>query len=116
MWLWGEWELSSIDTSRWGVAQSFRDLETYQKARQQSECIFKLTQAFPKEDAYSLTDQIRRGPGSRGGKGVRRLDRGRDRPGLRCAPGEKERHAHQEPGEHAQRAATNSKKVVAAAT
>lgn len=114
MWLWAEWGLSSIDTSRWGAAQSFRDLEAYQKARQQSEYIFKLTRALPKEDASSLTDPIRRGPGFRGGKGVRRLDRGRDRPGLRCAPGEEERHAHQEPGEHAQRAATTSKKVAAA--
>lgn len=43
-----------------GVAQSFRDLDTYQKARQQSEHIFKLTREFPKEETYSLTDQIRR--------------------------------------------------------
>ena len=43
-----------------GAAQSFRDLETYQKARQQSQYIFKLTQDFPKEETYSLTDQIRR--------------------------------------------------------
>jgi len=43
-----------------GAAQSFRDLETYQKARQQSQFIFRLTQEFPKEETYSLTDQIRR--------------------------------------------------------
>ena len=43
-----------------GAAQSFRDLETYQKARQQSQNIFRLTQRFPKEETYSLTDQIRR--------------------------------------------------------
>jgi four helix bundle protein len=43
-----------------GAAQSFRDLETYQKARQQSKYIFKLTRQFPKEETYSLTDQIRR--------------------------------------------------------
>ncbi|MFB6272956.1 MAG: four helix bundle protein [Salinibacter sp.] len=43
-----------------GAAQSFRDLETYQKARQQSQYIFRLTQEFPKEETYSLTDQIRR--------------------------------------------------------
>lgn len=40
--------------------QEFRDLETYQKARQQAEIVFELTQRFPKEETYSLTDQIRR--------------------------------------------------------
>lgn len=41
-------------------AQSFRDLMVYQKSRQLSREIFKLTKSFPKEEAYSLTDQIRR--------------------------------------------------------
>ena len=41
-------------------AQSFRDLMVYQKSRQLSREIFKLTKPFPKEEMFSLTDQIRR--------------------------------------------------------
>jgi four helix bundle protein len=41
-------------------AQSFRDLMAYQKARQLAREIFLLTKTFPKEEMYSLTDQIRR--------------------------------------------------------
>ncbi len=41
-------------------ANSFRDLVVYQKARQASREIFKLTTRFPKEETFSLTDQIRR--------------------------------------------------------
>ena len=41
-------------------AQSFRDLVVYQKSRQLSREIFMLTKSFPKEEAFSLTDQIRR--------------------------------------------------------
>lgn len=41
-------------------ALSFRDVETHEKARQQSLSIFKLPREFPKEETYSLTDQIRR--------------------------------------------------------
>lgn len=41
-------------------AASFRDLIVYRKARELSLEIFRLTERFPKEEAYSLTDQIRR--------------------------------------------------------
>lgn len=41
-------------------AQSFRDLIVYQKSRELQYEIFKLTRSFPKEETYSLTDQIRR--------------------------------------------------------
>jgi four helix bundle protein len=41
-------------------AASFRELIVYQKARQLSREVFKLTARFPKEEAFSLTDQIRR--------------------------------------------------------
>ena len=41
-------------------AQSFRDLIVYKKSRQLSREIFKLTKPFPKEEMFSLTDQIRR--------------------------------------------------------
>lgn len=39
---------------------SFRDLIAYQKARALSREIFALNRSFPKEEMYSLTDQVRR--------------------------------------------------------
>ena len=42
------------------LAKSFRDLEVYKLARQLSLEIFKISKSFPKEEMYSLTDQIRR--------------------------------------------------------
>ena len=41
-------------------ATSFRDLIVYRKARELSLEIFMLTKRFPREETYSLTDQIRR--------------------------------------------------------
>ena len=41
-------------------ADSFRYLIVYQKGRQLQREIQKLTKSFPKEETYSLTDQIRR--------------------------------------------------------
>ena len=41
-------------------ARSFRDLVVYQKARELQRRIFEESRKFPKEEAYSLTDQIRR--------------------------------------------------------
>ena len=41
-------------------ANSFRDLIVYRKSRELSLEIFKLTKRFPKEETYSLTDQVRR--------------------------------------------------------
>ncbi len=43
-----------------GHAKSFKDLEVYKWARDLSKNIFELTINFPKEEKYSLTDQIRR--------------------------------------------------------
>ncbi|HRQ39373.1 MAG TPA: four helix bundle protein [Chloroflexota bacterium] len=43
-----------------GYARSFRDLVAYQLARECAQDIFDLTRNFPKEEAYSLTDQVRR--------------------------------------------------------
>lgn len=40
--------------------QGFKDLIVYQKAFQLSMDILQLTKSFPKEEKYSLTDQIRR--------------------------------------------------------
>ncbi len=39
---------------------SYRDLEVYKLSRQLSQDIFFITKKFPKEEMYSLTDQIRR--------------------------------------------------------
>jgi four helix bundle protein len=41
-------------------AESFHDLIVYQKSRQLQREIFRITKSFPKEETYSLTDQIRR--------------------------------------------------------
>jgi len=41
-------------------ARCFRDLVVYQKAREVSWLIFEATRSFPKEETYSLVDQIRR--------------------------------------------------------
>ncbi|RPJ24075.1 MAG: four helix bundle protein [Chloroflexi bacterium] len=47
-------------------ATSFRDLIVYRKARELSLEIFRLTKRFPREETYSLTDQIRRSSRSAG--------------------------------------------------
>jgi four helix bundle protein len=41
-------------------ARSFKDLRVYQKAREVSRAVFRLSKSFPKEEMYSLTDQVRR--------------------------------------------------------
>ncbi len=41
-------------------ARSFRELVVYQKAGNVSHRIFELSKKFPKEECFSLTDQIRR--------------------------------------------------------
>ena len=47
---------SSPRTCRW----SFRDLRVYTAARNGSRKIFEISKSFPREETYSLTDQIRR--------------------------------------------------------
>ena len=42
------------------AARSFRDLKVYQAAKESADLIFGLSKAFPREERYSLTDQIRR--------------------------------------------------------
>jgi four helix bundle protein len=42
------------------IAKSFRDLHVYREAKSASERIFELSRTFPKDERYSLTDQIRR--------------------------------------------------------
>jgi four helix bundle protein len=40
--------------------ESFRDLKVYKLSRQLSGEVFEISKKFPKEEMYSLTDQIRR--------------------------------------------------------
>ncbi|RKZ06631.1 four helix bundle protein [Candidatus Fermentibacteria bacterium] len=40
--------------------RSFKDLKVYQKAFSLQQEIFRVSKGFPKEELYSLTDQIRR--------------------------------------------------------
>ena len=40
--------------------ESFRDLKVYQAAFRLQQEIFEISKGFPKEELYSLTDQIRR--------------------------------------------------------
>jgi four helix bundle protein len=41
-------------------ARSFKELRVYQKAQEVSREVFRVSQAFPREERYSLTDQLRR--------------------------------------------------------
>lgn len=47
---------------------NFRELEVYRLCRQLSKEIFELSKSFPKEETYSLTDQMRRAARSAGGQ------------------------------------------------
>jgi four helix bundle protein len=42
------------------IAKSFRDLKVYQAARDAVQLIFEYSKGFPREERYSLTDQMRR--------------------------------------------------------
>jgi len=41
-------------------AKSYRDLIVYQKAKQLAQEIYQMTMTFPREETFSLVDQIRR--------------------------------------------------------
>ena len=47
-------------TDRLPYASSFKGLLAYEKAVQLTELIYEESKSFPKEEVYSLTDQIRR--------------------------------------------------------
>ena len=42
------------------MAQSFRELQVWQKAMQLTVAIYQLTRSFPREELYGLTGQLRR--------------------------------------------------------
>jgi four helix bundle protein len=48
--------------------KSFRELEVYKASRKLSKEVFEISKKFPKEELYSLTDQIRRASRSIGGQ------------------------------------------------
>ena len=48
--------------------KSFRELEVYKLSSQLAKEIFEISKKFPKEEMYSLTDQIRRSSRSVGGQ------------------------------------------------
>ena len=48
------------DENRTSKIRTVRDLKVYRKAFDAAMEIFELTKKFPKEETYSLTDQIRR--------------------------------------------------------
>lgn len=50
----------SADTVGFEYAESFRELRVYQKARELSREVFRISRDLPREEKYSLTDQIRR--------------------------------------------------------
>lgn len=65
----GEWECGVWEYGRVGVweqekivtlVKHFRDLRVYRQALEAASRIFELSKAWPKEERYSLTDQIRR--------------------------------------------------------
>lgn len=51
---------NKINVLKMGQINGFRDLIVYQKAYKLSMEIFKITEGFPKDEKYALTDQIRR--------------------------------------------------------
>jgi len=46
--------------SRMAYIESFQDLEVYKISRMLAKDIFEISKSFPKEERYSLTDQVRR--------------------------------------------------------
>jgi four helix bundle protein len=53
----GRWKMEEKKTNR---IKSVRDLQVYKKAFDAAMEIFKISKDFPKEELYSLTDQMRR--------------------------------------------------------
>ena len=53
-------EEKAKDKDKKSRIRSVRDLKVYRKAFDLAMEIFELTKKFPKEETYSLTDQIRR--------------------------------------------------------
>jgi four helix bundle protein len=50
----------SIDSNRRRIVRKHTDLDVYQKAFSAAMQIFEASKSFPREEQYSLTDQVRR--------------------------------------------------------
>lgn len=46
--------------SELGLAKNYKDLAVYRKSREVAKEIYALSKSFPREEQYSLTDQVRR--------------------------------------------------------
>jgi four helix bundle protein len=42
------------------VIRGFRDLEVYQRSKREAKSVFLATKRFPRDERFSLTDQVRR--------------------------------------------------------
>ena len=49
-----------------GLAKTYKDLVVYKKSREVAKEVFFLSKSFPREEQYSLTDQVRRSSRSLG--------------------------------------------------
>jgi hypothetical protein len=56
----GEYETGRVGDKEMGRIRTHRELEVYQMAFEAAMEIFEVTKGFPREETYSLTDQIRR--------------------------------------------------------
>ena len=54
-----QYSLNGIDEVMEYV-ENYKDLEVYRASRQLAKEIFSITKSFPRDEMYSLTDQIRR--------------------------------------------------------
>ena len=52
--------MTEKDVKRTAAIRNHRDLEVYQRAFDAAMKVFELSKGFPREETYSLTDQIRR--------------------------------------------------------
>jgi hypothetical protein len=60
--------INSKKPSIMDYVEHFTELEVYQLCRQLSKEVFEISKTFPKEELYSLTDQVRRSSRSIGGQ------------------------------------------------
>lgn len=53
-------EMTVAERRSRGTLQSFRDLQVWNKAMELAAEVYRLTQRFPREEAFGLTSQVRR--------------------------------------------------------
>jgi four helix bundle protein len=57
---WDSIRTSEVLEEKMAIIRSFRDLDVYVLGREQAKQIFVISKAFPMEEKFSLTNQIRR--------------------------------------------------------